>query len=97
MAVDKEANSLSRVYSYYSKFILLKDDKTEVILFTSKHALKSHPSVAITVDEQPYDPQQSSVTWEWFTINHYRLSKREFGVQVLYRCMRIEHSVNRAL
>ena len=37
----------------------LNDDKTEVILFTSKHALKSHPSVAVTVGEQHVRPATS--------------------------------------
>ena len=37
----------------------LNDDKTEVILVTSKHALKSHPSVAVTVGEQPIRPATS--------------------------------------
>ena len=34
----------------------LNDDKAEVILFTSKYALKSHPNVAVTVGEQPVRP-----------------------------------------
>ena len=37
----------------------LNDDKTEVILFTSKHAFKSHPNVAVTVGEQPVRPATS--------------------------------------
>ena len=37
----------------------LNYDNTEVILFTSKHALKSHPNVAVTVGEQPVRPATS--------------------------------------
>ena len=39
-----------------NNMLKLNDDKTEVILFTSKHALKSDPNVAVTVGEQPVRP-----------------------------------------
>ena len=42
-----------------NNMLKLNDDKTEVILFTSKHALKSHPNVAVTVGEQPVRPATS--------------------------------------
>ena len=39
-----------------SNMLKLNDDKTDVILFTSKYALKSHQNVAVTVGEQPVRP-----------------------------------------
>ena len=39
-----------------NNMLKLNADKTEVILFPSKHALKSHPNVAVTVGEQPVLP-----------------------------------------
>ena len=42
-----------------NNMLKLNDDKTEAILFTSKHALKSHPNVAVTVGEQPVRPATS--------------------------------------
>ena len=42
-----------------NNMLKLNDDKTEVILFTYKHALKSHPNVAVTVGEQSVRPATS--------------------------------------
>ena len=42
-----------------NNMLKLNDDKTEVILLTSKHALKSHPNVAVTVGEEPVRPATS--------------------------------------
>ena len=44
---------------FANNMLNLNDDKTEVILFTSKHALKSHPSIAVTVGEQTVWPATS--------------------------------------
>ncbi len=45
-----EHRSFLGLASYYQK---------KVILFTYKHALKSHPNVAVTVGEQPVRPATS--------------------------------------
>ena len=59
-AVTRLKTCIGDVHKWLANNMLkLNDDKTEVILFTSKHALKSHPSVAVTVAEQPIRPATS--------------------------------------
>ena len=66
-AAEKQSTAVTRlntcigdVHKWLANNMLkLNDDKTEVILFTSKHALKSHPSVTVTVAEQPIRPATS--------------------------------------
>ena len=59
-AVTRLNTCIGDVHKWLANNMLkLNDDKTEVILFTSKHALKSHPSVAVTVAEQHTRPATS--------------------------------------
>ena len=59
-AVTRLNTCIGDIHKWLANNMLkLNDDKTEVILFTSKHALKSHPSVAVTVGEQHVRPATS--------------------------------------
>ena len=59
-AVTQPNTCIGDIHKWLANNMLkLNDDKTEVILFTSKHALKSHPSVAVTVGEQHVRPATS--------------------------------------
>ena len=59
-AVTRLNTCIGDIHKWLANNMLkLNDDKTELILFTSKHALKSHPSVAVTVGEQHVRPATS--------------------------------------
>ena len=59
-AVTRLNTCIGDVHKWLANNMLqLNDDKIEVILFTSKHALKSHPIVAVTVAEQAVRPATS--------------------------------------
>ena len=56
-AVTRLNTCIGDVHKWLANNMLkLNDHKTEVILFTSKHDLKSNPSVAVTVGEQVIRP-----------------------------------------
>ena len=69
--------SLDPVRTWLAQNMLkLNDDKTEVILFTSKHGLKSLPNIAVSVGGQQQQLQSSSVRDLWVIYDqHLRMTQ----------------------